>query len=68
MSRNNMLISFPRRLADTSKDPKAATAAAKAYFVDLNDMTEWAVKKDGSVITQAYQQSLADLAAFKKYL
>jgi hypothetical protein len=55
-------------LADTSKDPKAATAAAKAYFVDLNDMTEWAVKKDGSVITQAYQQSLADLAAFKKYL
>lgn len=56
------------RLADSSANPKAATAAAKAYFVDLNDMTEWAVKKNGVVITEAYQQSLNDLAAFRKAL
>ena len=56
------------RLADSSANPKAATAAAKAYFVDLNDMTEWAVKKNGVVITEAYKQSLTDLAAFRKAL
>ena len=56
------------RLADSSANPKAATAAAKAYFVDLNDMTEWAIKKNGVVICDAYQKSLTDLAAFKKAL
>lgn len=56
------------RLADTSANPKAATAAAKAYFVDLNDMTEWAIKKNGVVICEAYQKSLTDLAAFRKAL
>ena len=59
---------FLNRLADSSANPKAATAAAKAYFVDLNDMTEWAVKKNGVVITEAYKQSLTDLAAFRKAL
>jgi hypothetical protein len=55
-------------LADSSANPKAATAAAKAYFVDLNDMTEWAIKKNGVVICDAYQKSLTDLAAFRKAL
>jgi hypothetical protein len=36
------------RLAASSKSPEKAKAAAKAYFVDLNDMTEWAVKKNGN--------------------
>ena len=70
-SHDNILtnaLSNKYRLADTSANPKAATAAAKAYFVDLNDMTEWAIKKNGVVICEAYQKSLTDLAAFRKAL
>eukprot|EP00596_Hydrurales_sp_CCMP1899_P007625 CAMPEP_0119036270 /NCGR_PEP_ID=MMETSP1177-20130426/3870_1 /TAXON_ID=2985 /ORGANISM="Ochromonas sp, Strain CCMP1899" /LENGTH=178 /DNA_ID=CAMNT_0006995873 /DNA_START=163 /DNA_END=699 /DNA_ORIENTATION=- len=53
------------RLAASSKTPDKAKAAAKAYFVDLNDMTEWAVKKNGDVINKAYEQSKIDLQAFR---
>ena len=56
------------RLAAGSATPKVAAAAAKAYFVDLNDMTEWAVKKNGPIITAAYEKSLADLQAFRNAL
>lgn len=56
------------RLAAGSPTPKVAAAAAKAYFVDLNDMTEWAVKKNGPTITAAYEKSLADLIAFRNAL
>jgi hypothetical protein len=52
------------RLADASKDPKAATAAAKAYFSDLNDITEWAIKKRGDVVNAAFEKSVKDLATF----
>ena len=57
-----------QRLAAGSANPKVAAAAAKAYFVDLNDMTEWAVKKNGPIITAAYEKSLADLQAFRNAL
>jgi len=53
------------RLARSSSDPKAAEAAAKTYFTDLNDMYEWATKKNADVITASYEKSLKDLAAFK---
>ena len=59
---------FFYRLAAGSANPKAAAAAAKEYFVDLNDMTEWAVKKNGPVITAAYQKSLVDLTTFRNAL
>ena len=65
---DNLFYNCFLRLADSSANPKAATAAAKAYFVDLNDMTEWAIKKNGVVICDAYQKSLTDLAAFRKAL
>ena len=42
-----------------------AVKAAKTYFVDLNDMFEWAEKKDGSKINAAYDKSVADMKAFK---
>jgi hypothetical protein len=53
------------RLADASKDPKAANAAAKAYFSDLNDIIEFSIKKNGDTVASAYAQSLKDLANFK---
>ena len=56
------------RLAAGSANPKAAKAAAKEYFVDLNDMTEWAVKKNGPTIQAAYEKSLKDLIAFREAL
>jgi hypothetical protein len=56
------------RLSESSPQPKVASAAAKAYFVDLNDMTEWAIKKDGKTICAAYEKSLVDLAAFRAAL
>lgn len=43
-------------------------SAAKEYFVDLNDITEWAIKKNGAVTNAAYQKSLVDLAAFRAAL
>jgi hypothetical protein len=53
------------RLADASKDPKAANAVAKAYFSDLNDIIEFSIKKNGDTVASAYAQSLKDLANFK---
>lgn len=53
------------RLADASNDPKAANAAAKAYFSDLNDIIEFSEKKKSDVVANAYAQSLKDLANFK---
>lgn len=56
------------RLASNSNKPKEATAAAKAYFVDLNDMYEQSVKKDGAQILAAYENSKKDLASFKSLI
>ena len=56
------------RLAENSKNPTAAAAAARTYFVDLNDMSEWARKKNGDIITAAYEKSKTDLAAFQTLL
>jgi hypothetical protein len=53
------------RLAKSSSDPEAATKLAKTYFVDLNDMTEWAIKKNGATVLAAYEKSLQDMTAFK---
>ena len=56
------------RLAAVANDPKAATAAAKAYFNDINDMNEWAIKKNGATVLAAYEKSKTDLAAFQALL
>jgi hypothetical protein len=56
------------RLAAVSKDKEGATAAAKAYFVDLNDIFESARGKNLNKIEATYAKSLDDLAAFKKFL
>ncbi len=48
-----------------AKDPKAASAAAKSYFSDLNDMFEWAEKKNAANVNAAYKKSLSDMVAFK---
>ena len=53
------------RLANASKNPAQATAAAKTYFSDINDMYEFATKKDGATIDKLYTESVADLNAFK---
>lgn len=53
------------RLADASNDPKAANAAAKEYFRDLNDIIEFSKKKKSDIVANAYAQSLKDLANFK---
>eukprot|EP00595_Chromulina_sp_UTEXLB2642_P000152 CAMPEP_0196761110 /NCGR_PEP_ID=MMETSP1095-20130614/227_1 /TAXON_ID=96789 ORGANISM="Chromulina nebulosa, Strain UTEXLB2642" /NCGR_SAMPLE_ID=MMETSP1095 /ASSEMBLY_ACC=CAM_ASM_000446 /LENGTH=185 /DNA_ID=CAMNT_0042110223 /DNA_START=127 /DNA_END=684 /DNA_ORIENTATION=+ len=53
------------KLAEFSKDPTAATKAAKVYFDDLNDINEYGIKKDGAKVLAAYDKSLKDLAAFK---
>ena len=54
------------RLADASKSPSEATAAAKLYFSDLNDIFESATKKKGDLVISAYEKSVKDLEAFKK--
>lgn len=51
-------IHMNNRLAASSKSPEKAKAAAKAYFVDLNDMTEWAVKKNGNNYNFAFISQL----------
>lgn len=56
------------RLAESSSDPAGATAAAKAYFQDLNDIAEFATKKNGDIVLASYSKSQADLAAFKAFL
>jgi len=53
------------RLAAASPNAAASTANAKAYFSDINDIFEWATKKDAGKITQYYTESVADLKAFK---
>jgi hypothetical protein len=53
------------RLADASKDPKAANAAAKVYFSDLNDVNEWTLKKSQTQVMKFYAQSVVDLNKFK---
>ncbi len=53
------------RLSGIAKDSKAATAAAKTYFQDLNDMFEWASKKNGDNVLAAFKKSQADMATFK---
>lgn len=55
-------------LAASSSDPEAATAAAKAYFSDLNDIFEFATKKKGDVVLATYDKSLRDLETFKAFL
>mmetsp|Transcript_21375 Transcript_21375/g.29409 ORF Transcript_21375/g.29409 Transcript_21375/m.29409 type:complete len:215 (-) Transcript_21375:144-788(-) len=56
------------RLAEASKSPKAASAAAKAYFDDLNDVFVFATKKNGPVVQASYEKSVKDLASFKALL
>ena len=56
------------RLAASSSNPKAAEAAARTYFNDLNDMFVGARMKKGDVVTAAYDKSVADLTAFKALL
>lgn len=56
------------RLASYSKNPTEATAAAKTYFSDLNDILEFASKKDAGASEAAYKKSLADIAAYKKLI
>lgn len=56
------------RLAESSKDSKSATAAAKAYFDDLNDINEWAIKKNAGKVLAAYDKSKTDAATFKSLL
>jgi hypothetical protein len=53
------------RLSEASQDPSKSSLLAKAYFCDLNDLMEWAIKKDGPTVMKAYEQSKTDLAAFK---
>ena len=56
------------RLAEASKDPKAATKAAKTYFQDINDINEYSLKKNGAKCQAAYDASVADLAAYQALL
>jgi hypothetical protein len=55
-------------LAAQSKNPTEATALAKAYFTDLNDIDVFSVMKKGDKVTAAYEKSVADLTAFKALL
>lgn len=52
------------RLAEASKDPVKATAAAKTYFQDINDISEWSYKKNGAKAQAAYDKSVKDLASY----
>ena len=56
------------RLAEASKDPKAATKAAKTYFQDINDINEYSLKKNGAKTMEAYDASVKDLAAYQSLL
>eukprot|EP01038_Epipyxis_sp_PR26KG_P005429 gene5429-7520_t len=55
-------------LAEASSSPAAALDAAKIYFQDLNDISEFATKKKGDYVLSAYQKSLTDLASLKALL
>jgi hypothetical protein len=52
------------RLAEASKAPEKATAAAKTYFQDINDISEWSSKKNGAKAQAAYDKSVKDLASY----
>ena len=56
------------RLAATAKDKDGATAAAKTYFSDINDIFVSTKAKDQGKVDQIYQKSLTDLKAFKALL
>jgi len=56
------------RQANISKDPVAARAAAATYFSDLNDISEWSVKKNVEKVSAAYDKSKVDLAAYETLL
>jgi hypothetical protein len=51
-------------LAESSKNPVAASAAAKSYFSDLNAVNEFALKKKGDIVLSNYEKSVTDLAKF----
>ena len=53
------------RLAAASKDPEAATKAAKAYFVDINDVVVNSIGHRADVVASAYENSVKNLAAYK---
>jgi hypothetical protein len=52
------------RLAAASKDPASASAAAKTYFQDLEDIFVAATNKNGAVAQASYEKSVKDLAAY----
>lgn len=56
------------RLAETSSNPKAAAAAAKVYFSDLNDIFEYSTKKSPEKVLASYEASKKDLDTFKTFL
>lgn len=56
------------RLASYSKNPKEASAAAKVYFDDLNDMDLWARQKQQNKLQAAYDKSLSDLSAYENLI
>jgi len=53
------------RLARAAPNPKAAEAAAKTYFQDLEDVYVFAERKNGDVVLKSYEKSVKDLEAFK---
>lgn len=53
------------RLAASSTNPKAAEAAAKTYFSDLEDVYVFSEKKNGDVVLKSYEKSVKDLETFK---
>ena len=67
-SRSYNLREAMLRLANSSKNPDAATASARAYFSDLDEIFEFALKKKGDVILGAYERSKSDFFQFKSYL
>jgi hypothetical protein len=64
----NMRTAMLYLAENSATSPKDATAAAKAYFADLNDITEFATKKKGDLVLAAYDKSVKDLATFKSLL
>lgn len=56
------------RLAESAKDPKAATKAAKTYFQDINDINEYSLKKNPTKCMAAYDASVKDLASYQSLL
>ena len=55
-------------LAKYSSNPKAADAAAKSYYQDLNDMFVFSKQKNADKVNAAYEKSVSDLATFKSLI